>query len=231
MPGMLRDHLQRALAPRVVVAASRLQAPRRAAARLRRWFGRPLRMELYFAFDDPYAAIALPGLLRLCERRPVALTLYPLLQHGIPGDPAAPARALHAVQDAARLALRTQQRLARRAPLAPADTAFLAAWCEAARGDAAMPRFAAAALEQLWLGSTGPLQREVFVALYREHLRRDPPAETAADAAALASNARRLLAKGHWESPALRLAGEWFFAHERLAQIARRLDELGARAA
>jgi 2-hydroxychromene-2-carboxylate isomerase len=43
----------------------------------------------------------------------------------------------------------------------------------------------------------------------------------------LAANRARQLRKGHWESPAARVQGEWFFAHERIPQIEERLSYLG----
>ena len=226
MPGALRDRLQRSLLPSAVVAASRLRAPRHAAIRLRRALGGRIGIELYFAFDDPYAAIALPGLLRLIQNRPVQLLLYPLLQRGIEQDPAAEARRRYAVEDADRLAQRASLHLTRRAPLAAKDCAFLAAWTEAARGHAAMPAFAAAALSALWLDSTGPVPREACRQLHRSILGGEPPADAAPWLERLAQNTRRLHARGHWESPAARIAGEWFFAHERLPQIAALLERL-----
>lgn len=224
---MLGDQLRRAWVPSAVVALSR----RRWGQGLRAFLQRPLRLELYFAFDDPYAAVALPGLLRLIEKRPVQLQLYPLVQRGIDQDPAAEARAREAVHDAARLLRRQQLVLRRTSPLPPETVAFLAEWCEAARGDPAMPAFAAAALQVLWLRSEGAVQTSDFALLHQAVLKRAAPASTPQLHGAVQANQRRLLRKGHWESPALWLAGEWFFAHERLALIAERLDELGARAA
>ncbi len=215
---MLRDRVQRSLAPRTVVALSRLRLPR--------WLRRPLRLELYFAFDDPYVAVALPGLLSLALEHGLPLDLYPLLERGIAGDPAARQRQLYSIVDADRLLLRGGRQLSRRQPLAATDCAFLAAWTEAARRNPEVGSFAAAVVEALWLNSTGPLQRETYAELHRGILHCEPPAETEQLQAALSANSRRLRSRGHWESPALRVDGEWFFAHERLAQIAERLDEL-----
>ncbi|SEQ90576.1 hypothetical protein SAMN04488038_11281 [Solimonas aquatica] len=222
---MLADRLRRAWIPSAVVAVSRWRQPQRLL-----WGKhKPLRLELFFAFDDPYAAIALPGLLRLIAQRPVQLQLYPLLTRGIAQDPAAQARAQQALIDASRLARRVQQPWYRHAALSAEDCAFLAHWCEAARDQSAQQAaFAAEALQLLWQYSEGPLNRQPYAELYRRLLHREPP-QAQACMAALAANAQRLLKKGHWESPALWLAGEWFFAHERLPQIAARLDELNAR--
>lgn len=227
----LRQRLQRRVLPSLVVRLSRRVTLPQRWARLRARLGWPPRLELYFAFDDPYAVVALPGLLGLLRHRPARLRLYPLIERGIPADPAAAARRHHALIDTGRLLGRGARRLTRSAPLNPDSTAFLAAWTQAARAEPGAAAFAAAALEQLWLSSNGPVRREDFVDLHRRLLGRDPPridAETRHSA--LAGNHRRLLAKGHWESPAARLEGEWFFAHERLPHLERRLAQLSGSA-
>lgn len=225
MIGSLRDYLKRRLVPSTVIATSRRRGPARWRMRCRQWLGQPLRVELYFAFDDPYAAIAVPGLARLCSARKVELRLYPLLQRGIADDPAADARALHALQDATRLSRRGGHTgLLRSEPVTADAVAFLAHWCEALAMPADRLRFASAALEALWCDGRSGLQREAFAQLHRQ-LTGQLPASGDAQGAALARNAQRLRQRGHWESPAACLAGEWFFAHERLAQIAQRLDQ------
>jgi 2-hydroxychromene-2-carboxylate isomerase len=213
LAGKLRDRIQRTLAPRAVVALSRLRLPRLG----------PPRVELYFAYDDPYAAVALPGLLQLTRARGLPLRLYPLLQRGIDGDPAAQQRARYALVDADRLLQRGNRCLGRRQPLDAADCAFLAAWTQAAAGEAASADFAAAALDRLWLQGGEPVEPQPYAALYRDILGRKPAADSPQLEQALRRNTRRLHARGHWESPAARVDGEWFFAHERLAQIAERL--------
>lgn len=215
--GGLRNYLQRAMAPRAVVALSRL--PRTP------WAARK-RVELYFAYDDPYAAVALPGLLRIVHARGARLSLYPLVERGIAGDPAAEQRRAYAIMDANRLAQRDGRRLSRKLPLTAGECAFLAAWTEAARHDTGSADFAAAVLEKLWFNSTGGVPREACAQLHRVHLHRDPPPDEAPWRQALARNARRLRRKGHWESPAARVGGAWYFAHERLPQIDARLAAL-----
>lgn len=213
---MLRDRVQRSLAPRAVVALSRLRLPR--------WLARPARVELYFAYDDPYAALALPGLLRLTQERGLRLHLYPLLERGIPDDPAAQQRRQYALIDAGRLLQRSDAHLVRRQVLAAAECAFLAVWSEAARDNPAVAAFAASAVEELWLHSGGPVRREAYAQMHRRILQCEPPHDTAPWQQALSDNTRRLRARGHWESPAAWVDGEWFFAHERLPQIAACLD-------
>lgn len=216
LAGKLRDRVQRTLAPRAVVALSRVHLPR--------LWPRQVCPELYYAYDDPYAVLALPGLLRLTQARGLPMRLYPLIERGIPDDPAAEQRRAYSVIDAQRLLQRDDRRLARLQPLGAADCAFLAAWTQAAIDDPAVVLFAAAALEQLWLHSDGPVEPEAFAVLHRRILEREPPAELERWNAPVLGNTRRLIARGHWESPAARIGGEWFFAHERLPQIAASLD-------
>lgn len=228
----ISTYLKRSLVPSLVIAASRWRGPRLAAMRIAHRCGLPIRLELYFAFDDPYAAIALPALLDSLRRRPaknrISVQLYPLVQRGIPGDPAALARRRFALTDARRLALRAAWNLSRTEPLDADDCAFLAAWTAAARHHPAALAFASDALELLWRDSDRPVSQSCFEALYRAHLDRPSPIVDNALQRVLQGNTDRLIAKGHWESPSLRIAGEWYFAHERLAQIDRRLDELCA---
>ena len=218
MVSRLRDTVQRTLAPRTVVALSRLHLPR--------LWPRQVRPELYYAYDDPYAVLALPGLLRQTQARGLPLRLYPLIERGIPGDPAAEQRRAYTLVDADRLLQRDGRRLSRRQPLEAANCRFLAAWTQAAIADPAVVLFAAAALEQLWLHSDGPVEPEAFAVLHRRILEREPPAAVEPWIAPVLGNTRRLIARGHWESPAARIEGEWFFAHERLPQIAACLDRL-----
>ncbi|MBA4286723.1 MAG: hypothetical protein C0434_14445 [Xanthomonadaceae bacterium] len=218
----IKERLQRRWLPRLVVALARRQRARPLPA--------AAAIELYFACDDPCAAIALPALAALAAERGVPLQLYPLIARGIGGDPAADARARHAVRDADRLARRGGRQLSRRSPLAAADTAFLAGWIESLRGTPAMVPFAIAVIEQLWLvdGDTPPAASHYAPLFHR--MAGHPAPSPEATQPSLAANHRRLRRLGHWESPAARIGGEWFFAHERLAQIGECLDRRKARA-
>ena len=203
MPG-LADTLRRATAPRAVVAISRLQWPRRLRAAIRRARGQRACIELFFAYDDPYSAIALPGLMAIARQRNAELQIYPLIERGIAGDPAAAQRRKHALVDSRRLALRTGRKFSREQPLAADDCAFLAAWTEAARGHAGMAAFAAAALEQLWCNSNNVPAPEDFQNLYRQRIGLQAPERTPAITAALSRNTARLQRLGHLESPTAR---------------------------
>ncbi|MGH8461384.1 MAG: hypothetical protein ACRESS_07240 [Stenotrophobium sp.] len=215
----LSDKLRRATAPQMVVAISRWQWPRQLRAVARRALGRRPRIELYFAYDDPYSTIALPGLIEIARRHNSELRLYPLIERGIAGDPAAAQRARHAVADSRRLGLRDSRELRRREPLHAQDCAFLAVWTAAAHDHPGVNAFATAALTQLWFGSDGPPARDQYRALHQAHFGTAPPDARTEFAEALARNATRLRRLGHWESPAARIDRQWFFAHERLAQI------------
>jgi 2-hydroxychromene-2-carboxylate isomerase len=220
----LAETLRRAVAPRLVVATSCIEWPAQLSASLRRRLGQPAHIELFFAFDDPYAAIALPGLIKIAQQRRARLTLYPLIERGIANDPAAESRRRHAVEDSQRLARRFGKTLSRSTSLSAQDTAFLAAWTQTANADAGVINFAAAALEQLWFKSSGAVKQEDFRRLHSQYLH---SASAAGNEAALASNTARLLKLGHWESPAALVEGQWFLAHERLAQINDHLERLG----
>ena len=221
------EYLRRAVAPRIVVATSRARRAQSWRAVLRRSLGLPQTLELFFAFDDPYAAIAMPGLLRIAEAHKARLILRPLLMRGIDGDPAALQRRAHAITDSRRLAQRDGRHLRRDETLQAGDCAFLAAWTAAAEHSPGVNAFAAEALAQLWFGSGDRPTAAQYITLFLKATGMPAPAMSPALEARLARNHQRLHKLGHWESPAVRVAGEWYFAHERLAQIDAHLGRLG----
>ncbi|PTU29066.1 hypothetical protein [Stenotrophobium rhamnosiphilum] len=222
------EYLRRAVAPRLVVGLSRKRGLQQLRAAFRRALGLRTNIELFFAFDDPYAAIALPGLIEIAAAHNAKLNLLPLIARGIDGDPAATQRSVHAITDSRRLAQRNGRTLARNTPLAAEDCAFLAAWTIAAAQHPNLNSFVADALAQLWFGSDALPSADTYAAIYQQHIGALPPAVTAEHRASLASNTALLKKLGHWESPAARVAGEWYFAHERLVQIDAHLRALGA---
>lgn len=228
MTGPAADRLARHTVPGAIIALSHVTWPARAGAAARRALGRRGRVELYFAFDDAASAVAVLDLAGRTAGRDVRLLLLPVVRRGIPGDPAADAKRRYAIVDAGRLARRSGLALARTEPLAAADTAFLAEWAAAGPAGPALNRFCAAALRRLWLESAGPPDREECAALWREHLGGEPPAD---GAGAVRRNERRMRRRGPYDTPAAWIHGQWFFAHDRLAQIGGRLDDLGWRAA
>ncbi|WP_354701763.1 hypothetical protein [Paraconexibacter sp. AEG42_29] len=219
------DTIQRRVMPRTIVGLSTVRAPGRVAASVRRARGGRATVRLFVAFDDPYSAVALLGLRERLARRPADLVVEAVVKRGIKDDPAVAAKRAHAVTDARRLALRDQRMLVRQAPLVARDVAFLATWT------AALPQaggrrvaFAAAALEHLWFASGGAVTPGPFRALWHEHAGgAEPPAAHPGVAAAEATMRRR----GLYDTPIATVHGQWFFAHERQAQIEHRLDELG----
>lgn len=223
-----RDLLQRRVGPGVVVALSRISWPARLGAGLRRATGRRGRVELFFAFDDPCSAIALTELSgRLASRR-VALVLRPVLERGIPGDPAVPQKRRYAIEDASRLARRAGLELGRSDPLPPQDARFVAEWAASAPQGPSLERFCLAATGSLWLERGAAIDRDRLATLWREQFGQDPaPAD---GPAALARNERLMKRRGPYDVPAAWVHGRWYFAHDRPAQICEWLDQLGWRA-
>lgn len=223
-----RERLRRRVFPRLIVAMSTVRGPRRAAAAVRRALGGRARVRLYVAFDDAASAVALIGLAERLAGRRARLVVAPVVRRGIPGDPAVQDKRRYALVDARRLARRDGRELSRTAPLAPEDTAFLAGWAGAAPAGAERAAFCVAAMRRLWFETDGPVDPAAYADLWRAQFGGDPPAASAGDA--------------HWGEPGMRLrrlydtpvavlAGQWFFAHERLPQIETALDELGWTAA
>jgi 2-hydroxychromene-2-carboxylate isomerase len=222
------DALARRVIPRTVVALSQLDGAARLGAAARRRLHRPGRVELYFAFDDPCSAIALIDLAARLAGRDVALLPRPVVRRGIAGDPAVELKRSYAVADARRLASRSGLALSRDAPIAPEATAFLAEWTASAPPVPALVGFCVQALERLWLQTDGPVVPAEYAALWRAALA-DRPATAATRG--VRRNERRMRRRGPYDTPAAWVHGQWFFAHDRPAQIAHRLDQLGWAAA
>ena len=219
MPELLR----RRVLPSTVIALSQIDWPARTGARVRRTTGRRGRVELYFAFDDAASAAAVLDLVGRLAGRPVDLVALPVVRRGIPDDPAVDDKRRYAITDARRLGRRVGRALSRDQPLDPAETAFLAAWVACARPSSAVTTFCAAALERLWFATAGDVDPEPYAELWRRHVGGEPHAEPAAVARA----ERRMRRRGPYDTPAAVVHGQWFFAHDRPAQIACRLDDLG----
>lgn len=219
--------MSRSVMPQAMLRAFWLRRRVRSAAT--KALGLTPSIELYFAFDDPYTAVALPAVIDLARRHGVALSLYPVGNHGIVGDPDLPLRREASIVDAARLLRRHGRVLRHRPPIEPDAVRFLAAWTESARVSGTEAAFAAAAVASIWesadpLSVTGPLR-----SVYERVVNAPPPADRGPFDQAVARNEKRLRARGHWETPAARIAGEWFFAHERVEQMNELLTDLLSR--
>ncbi|QEC48375.1 hypothetical protein FSW04_12890 [Baekduia soli] len=219
------DRLRRRVAPRAVVALSRIDAPARAGAALRRAVGRRGRVELYIAFDDPCSAVAVLDLAERLDGAGADLHVLPVVHRGIPDDPAVERKREHAVQDARRLLRRSGLVLGRTGPVAPEEVAFLAEWAASAPPGPALTRFCVAALRRLWLTSDGPVSPAPYALLWRQAFGTGPAAGGSPDA--VRRNERRMARRGPYDTPGAWVHGRWFFAHDRPAQIAARLDDLG----
>jgi 2-hydroxychromene-2-carboxylate isomerase len=212
----------------VIIALAQVSWPSRLGASMRRALGRRGRVELFFAFDDPCSAIALIDLAERLAGRDVKLVLKPVLARGIPGDPAVELKRRYAITDARRLGRRRKLVLTRTEPLMPKDTGFLAGWAASASPGPSLERFCVAALEHLWFVSSGPVVLAAYARLWQEQFGSPPPA--APEDGSIARNERLMKRRGPYDTPAAWVHGEWFFAHDRLAQIGERLDQLGWRA-
>jgi len=212
----VRALLARRVIPSAIISASRIDRPARARAALRRRLGRPGHVELYFAFDDPCSAVAVLDLVERLRGRDVTLELLPVVERGIPGDPAREQKREYALTDARRLAARSGLVLGRHAPLQPEAATFLA---KRAAGAAEPERFCLEALRRVWFDGDAALDEGRFADL--------AAGQPAPDPAAVRRNERRMRRRGPYDTPAAWLHGRWYFAHDRLVQIGERLDELG----
>ena len=220
----VRDRLQRRVIPRAIVALSTVRGPGRWIAAVRRALGGRARVRVYVAFDDPYSAVALLGLVERTGGRRVRLLVEPVAARGIEGDPAVEAKRRYAVVDARRLSRRAGRELLRAEPIPAADTSFLASWAAAAPQGPQRVAFCAAALAHLWYSSDGPVQRAPYAEMWSTHVGGEPPDD---DAVHVRRAERRMRRRGLYDTPIAVVHGEWFFAHERLPQIEHRLDDLG----
>jgi 2-hydroxychromene-2-carboxylate isomerase len=215
------ERLRRRTIPSTMVRISTVDRHHRIAAGVRRVLGGSGEVTLHLAFDDPYSAVALTGLARVVDRRRVRIRIEPVVERGIPGDPAQGAKRRYAIVDSRRLAQRLDLELSRSEPVAPDEVAFLAEWAAAAPDGQERLAFCLAAMNTLWFRSDGPVDRAPYELLWAERLGSTPPGGAAG---------RRALPRGLYDTPVALVHGNWYFAHERLEQVGERLDELGWRA-
>lgn len=196
------SRLRRRIVPSAIIALSQVTWPAKARAATRRALGGRGRVEIYFAFDDAASAQAVPELVALLGGRRVDVVLRPVVERGIPDDPAREDKRRHAIADARRRGLA----VTRTAPVDPGDVAHLAAFAAAGSGEA---DFACDALRAVWGGEIPAVT--------------PPPG----GAGAVRRNERRMRRQGPYDTPAAVVGGRWYFAHDRAAQIADWVDELG----
>jgi 2-hydroxychromene-2-carboxylate isomerase len=215
--------LTRRVVPRAVVAQSRLDAVARLGAAARRRLGRHGQVELYFSFDDPWSAVAVLDLAQRLAAREVELVQRPVVDRGIPDDPAVELKRRYALTDARRLATRLGLTLARAEPWDPVAANLLAEWVASAPQSPALTRFCVQAMGRLWFDSEGR-GRPDLGALWRAEM---GDQQRIGGARHVKRNERRMGMHGIYDVPAAWVHGQWFFAHERAAQIEQRLDDLG----
>jgi 2-hydroxychromene-2-carboxylate isomerase len=226
-PG-IGEVMSRRVLPRAVVAESRVDGLARLAAASRRRLGRHGRVELFFAFDDPSSAVAVLDLTERLRHYDAQVVLLPVVDRGIPEDPAVDLKRRYALTDARRLAERLDLTLARAEPWDPVVPGVLAEWVAAAPQGPALTSFCVQAMRRLWFDVEGRGRPTDLGALWRKELGGAPRLNGARH---LRRNARRMRLRGIYDVPAAWVHGQWFFAHDRPAQIAERLDDLGWAAA
>ena len=218
--------LSRRLVPSAMIAASRVTLPARIAAAGRRRAGHRASLEFFFAFDDPCSAVAVVDLVARTHGRAVDLLMMPVLRRGIPRDPAVQLKRSYAITDAGRLARRLGMELSRTEPISPASTAFLAEWVAAHRAPSpGLSSFCARAMRNVWFESDGPPSRPALESIWRDELGTEPPAGR--QGAAVRWDEARMGRRGPYETPAVWVAGRWYFAQDRPGQIVEYLDLLG----
>jgi len=156
------------------------------------------------------------------------LDLRPVVNRGIPDDPAVEKKREFAITDARRLFKRAGLTMRRETPIRPEESTFLAEWSATVLPGPALTTFCVAAMRELWLVGGETIDRDVFAGFWRESFGVDPP-EGPRGAIAVNANERRMSRRGPYDTPAAWVHGRWWFAHDRLPRIAERLDELGWR--
>jgi hypothetical protein len=133
--------ITRRLLPRVVVAESKVDVVSRLSAATRRRIGRQGTVELYLSFDDPWSAVALLDLADRVPRHGAGLVVRPVIDRGIPDDPAVELKRRYALTDAKRLAERLGLVLTRSEPWDAIGANLLAEWVACAPQGPTVTRF------------------------------------------------------------------------------------------
>jgi 2-hydroxychromene-2-carboxylate isomerase len=217
--------ITRRLLPRAVVAESRVDVVSRVGAAARRRAGRHGVVELYFSFDDPSSAVALLDLAQRIGRHDARLVVRPVVDRGIPDDPAVELKRRYALTDAKRLAERLGLELNRAEPWDAIGANLLAEWVACSPQGPTLTRFCVEAMARLWFSGEG---RPDLGGLWRKEMGDQARID---GAKAVRRNERRMRMRGIYDVPAAWVHGQWFFAHDRPAQIEQRLDDLGWTAA
>jgi 2-hydroxychromene-2-carboxylate isomerase len=220
------EKFKKSTVPGLILAISKVRAPAKAAAAVRRLTGRRGLVEVFVAFDDPSSALALVELDRRLARRKVDLVVRPVLNRDLAGDPAIEAKRAYAVTDTQRLARRYDLVLARTEPLPGNELAFLGEWvaaCQPADGR----QFAVAAANRIWFEPEASIDRASMAELLTQSVGSPPPVSGAEAVKANEKIAKRKLV---YTVPMASVHGRLFFAHERLDQIGEELDLLGWKA-
>lgn len=223
-----KEYVAKALAPSLLVSASRAKRASRPLIRAVKIMGRPAKAELFIAFDDPYSWVGLDLLEDVLRGRNVDLRIYPVTERGISGDPDREDRLSYSIVDAARIAARHSKTMQRKDPVKPETAAMAARLAESCRGAEMMMEVCLRFLKALWEKNEEVGEADLF-SIHREVTGQDASLQTDAMDRRLEQNRELMLKKGHWETPAILVLGQWYFAHERADRIGGWLDRAGWR--
>lgn len=218
----MRERLQRHTVAGLMIRLAEVERPMRLAAALRRRRGGQGEIEIYFAFDDAESAYAVIALAELLEGRQVQLRARPVVNRGIPNDPAADRKREYALHDARRLFMRGDVEMKRTETLLPADTSFLAEWVAAAPESPRVTDFCRQAMQMIWVEGAAP-DRDRLGEMWEQVVGGAPQT----GGAGVGGNEKMMRRRRMYETPAAWVAGRWYFAHERVEQIGEWLDRLG----
>ena len=153
------------------------------------------------------------------------LDLRPIVKRGIPGDPGRRSQASLCARRRAAIGRAVRARAGGDEPRDPRATGFLAEWVASGTQGPALTRFCVEAVRRLWFELDAAARPADFAELWREQTGGDPGPPGAAGR--VRRNERKMCLRGIYDVPAAWVHGQWFFAHERSAQIGARLDDLG----
>jgi len=223
----VRDFARRVILPSAALWVLESKAQGAVRSRIAKLRGRDPRAELFVAFDDPYAPLALAAAAELASLYRIDFDVFPILKRGTAGDANLDRRRRYSVLDARRLARRRGIELAHDEPVDPARIEKLTYWVEAARAHDCHRQLATAFAARLWAKKTLPDFGELY-ALYKQKVDAEPPRNLLLARHRVRQNEARLVRRGHWDSSAMWLEGKLFMSYERREQMADYLRELDA---
>ncbi len=172
--------------------------------------GRPANLRFFFAFDDPYVALAIEAVRALPEKYRANVEWLPVASAYDAMDAQFEMRRAYALQDAQRELGFGGNGQVLHAP--SVEDALHASRMAAALLPANRPRWVAAKIRHLWFGEAAPAEIP-FEPLHADIV--------------LSNNAKTRAKLGHYDSGMLEMDRRWYWVYGRLDFLTERLDELG----